>query len=97
MTLRPEPYKRFEHPATFAAIAELADLAGGYGVDVPTLAFAWLFSDPDVTAVIVGPRRPEHLEPAVRALELGLELDPPGDYRIEMLAVDLIVALSWDQ
>jgi aryl-alcohol dehydrogenase-like predicted oxidoreductase len=37
-----------------------------------TLAFAWLFANPDVTAVVVGPRRPEHLEPARRALEVQL-------------------------
>jgi aryl-alcohol dehydrogenase-like predicted oxidoreductase len=41
-------------------------------VDMATLAFAWLFSSPDVTAVVVGPRRPDHLEPARRALELEL-------------------------
>ena len=39
------------------------------GVDMPTLAFAWLFSNPDVTAVVAGPRRPEHLDPAFDALQ----------------------------
>ena len=30
--------------------------------------FAWLFAEPRVTAVVVGPRRAEHLEPALAAL-----------------------------
>jgi aryl-alcohol dehydrogenase-like predicted oxidoreductase len=37
-----------------------------------TLALAWVLENPLVTAVIVGPRRPEHLEPARAALELRL-------------------------
>ena len=36
------------------------------------LALAWLLHHPRVTAVIVGPRRPEQLEPAREALELEL-------------------------
>ena len=39
---------------------------------MPTLAFAWLFSDPRVGGVVVGPRRPEHLAPAVAAAEVSL-------------------------
>ena len=39
------------------------------------LALAWLLAHPQVTAVVVGPRRPEHLEPALEALEL--RLSPP--------------------
>ena len=39
------------------------------GVDPATLAIAWLLAQPQVTAVVVGPRRPEHLEPALTALE----------------------------
>ena len=54
------------------ALEALDARAGEAGVDMATFAFAWLLSDPRVTAVIVGPRRPEHLEPAVRALELEL-------------------------
>jgi aryl-alcohol dehydrogenase-like predicted oxidoreductase len=33
-----------------------------------TLAFAWLFERPEVTAVVVGPRTPEQLQPALAAL-----------------------------
>jgi NDP-hexose C3-ketoreductase / dTDP-4-oxo-2-deoxy-alpha-D-pentos-2-ene 2,3-reductase len=31
-----------------------------------------LFAQPWVTAVVVGPRRPKHLDPAVRALDQPL-------------------------
>ncbi len=36
-----------------------------------TLALAWLLADPSVS-VVVGPRRPEHLQPALAALERPL-------------------------
>src|SRR5437588_495534 len=52
-----------------------AGLARARGVDTATLALAWLLAHPLVTAVVVGPRRPEHLEPASRALELHLGED----------------------
>jgi aryl-alcohol dehydrogenase-like predicted oxidoreductase len=32
------------------------------------LAIGWLLANPQVTAVIVGPRRPAQLEPALAAL-----------------------------
>jgi aryl-alcohol dehydrogenase-like predicted oxidoreductase len=35
--------------------------------DPATLALAWLFGDEQVS-VVIGPRRPEHLEPALAAL-----------------------------
>jgi aryl-alcohol dehydrogenase-like predicted oxidoreductase len=69
MAMRPEPYEHLRRPETFAAVERLADLATGRGVDSATLAISWLFAQPWVTAVIVGPRRPKHLEPALRALE----------------------------
>ena len=74
MTLRPEPYRRFENPRTFGALDRFREAARQRGVDPATLAIAWLLAHPQVDAVIVGPRRPEHLEPARRALELDLSL-----------------------
>ena len=41
----------------------------------PALALAWVMHHPRVTAPIVGPRRPEQLEPARAALELTLTPD----------------------
>jgi aryl-alcohol dehydrogenase-like predicted oxidoreductase len=72
MTQRPEPYVGFDDDRIWRGLDRLAAAAEERGVDMAALAFAWLFSSPDVTAVVVGPRRPEHLEPPLRALELEL-------------------------
>ena len=68
MTMRPEPYEHLRTDAVYAALDVLA--ARG---DPATLALAWLLADPRVTAVVVGPRRPEHLAPALAAVEQGLD------------------------
>jgi aryl-alcohol dehydrogenase-like predicted oxidoreductase len=75
MTQRPEGYAHFDHGAVYDGLERFEEAARERGVDMPTLAFAWLFSNPDVTAVVAGPRRPEHLEPAFAALDLQLSLD----------------------
>jgi aryl-alcohol dehydrogenase-like predicted oxidoreductase len=72
MTMRPEPYVHLDDDAVYRGLDALHDAAGRQGIDMPTLALAWLLSHPQVTAVIVGPRRPEHLEPARRALDVEL-------------------------
>jgi aryl-alcohol dehydrogenase-like predicted oxidoreductase len=72
MTMRPGPYEHLRRDEVWDGLEALQARAGEAGVDMATLAFAWLLSDPRVTAVIVGPRRPEHLEPAVRALDVKL-------------------------
>jgi aryl-alcohol dehydrogenase-like predicted oxidoreductase len=72
MALRPGPYEHFRTERTFDALERLAGIASERGTDMATLSIAWLLSRPPVTAVVVGPRRPEHLEPAVRALDLQM-------------------------
>jgi aryl-alcohol dehydrogenase-like predicted oxidoreductase len=72
MTMRPEPYRGFQRAEVFDALEELERRAADRGVEMPTLALAWLLAQPTLTAVVVGPRRPAHLEPALRALELDL-------------------------
>ncbi|MDP9303567.1 MAG: aldo/keto reductase [Actinomycetota bacterium] len=69
MAMRPEPYEHLRRPETFTALERLAELAKRRGIDSATLAISWLFAQPWVTAVVVGPRRPKHLEPALHALE----------------------------
>ena len=56
----------------YDGLDRLAEAAAERGVDMPTLAFAWLLTDPRIAAVVVGPRRPEHLEPPLAALEVEL-------------------------
>jgi aryl-alcohol dehydrogenase-like predicted oxidoreductase len=73
MTLRPEPYEDLATEETFDALEAFEAAAAERGVEPTTLAIAWVLSDPHVTAVVVGPRRPEHLMPALAALELRLD------------------------
>ncbi len=72
MTLRPEPYAELATEGTFDALEAFEAAAAERGVEPATLAIAWVLGDPRVTAVVVGPRRAEHLESALRALELRL-------------------------
>jgi aryl-alcohol dehydrogenase-like predicted oxidoreductase len=62
MTLRPD--ERMPRDDVYDTIEELA--ARG---DPATQAFAWLFANPRVDAVVVGPRTPEQLDPVFAALE----------------------------
>lgn len=75
MTLRPESYLRFQDDRVFDALEAFEALAAERATTPATLAFAWLLAHPHVTAVVVGPRRPEQLRPALDALEL--DLSPP--------------------
>jgi aryl-alcohol dehydrogenase-like predicted oxidoreductase len=70
MTQRPEGYVRFERDEIYDGLERLAERG-----DMATLAFAWLLSNPDLAAVVTGPRRPEHLQPAFAALEVRLTAD----------------------
>jgi aryl-alcohol dehydrogenase-like predicted oxidoreductase len=75
MATRPEPYLHLDDEAVYAGLEGLAAAASQRGVDMPTLALAWVLADPRITAVVLGPRRPEHLEPGRRALDLELTPD----------------------
>jgi aryl-alcohol dehydrogenase-like predicted oxidoreductase len=72
MTLRPDPYGDLVNDDTFGGLDELAAEAAARGVEPATLAIAWVLGHPQVTAVVVGPRRPEQLEQALAATELKL-------------------------
>jgi aryl-alcohol dehydrogenase-like predicted oxidoreductase len=72
MTLRPEPYTPLETERTFRGLEALCAAAAERGVEPAALAIAWILSHPQVSAVVVGPRRPEHLDPALAALDLQL-------------------------
>jgi aryl-alcohol dehydrogenase-like predicted oxidoreductase len=72
MALRPEPYAELATEDTFDALEAFEAAAAERGVDPATLAIAWVLSDLRVTAVVVGPRRAEQLEPALGAVDLRL-------------------------
>ena len=77
MTQRPESYRRYEDDAVFDALEAIEREALGRGVSMAGLALAWLLASPDVTAVIVGPRRVAHLDGVRDALSLEVS---PDDY-----------------
>jgi aryl-alcohol dehydrogenase-like predicted oxidoreductase len=79
MDLRPGPYESYRNAETYEALGRFAELASHRAVDTATLAIAWVLAQPRVTAIVVGPRRPEQLEPALRALEMPLTADEAAD------------------
>jgi aryl-alcohol dehydrogenase-like predicted oxidoreductase len=62
MTLRPGPYEFLRTDAVYEALEALEQRG-----DPATLALAWLLADERVS-IVIGPRRPEHLQPALAAL-----------------------------
>lgn len=81
MTLRPEPYERFLNDATFEGLAQFKAQAEARGVSMSGLALAWVMSSPLVTAPILGPRKPSHLDPVREALDLHLSAEECDDLR----------------
>jgi aryl-alcohol dehydrogenase-like predicted oxidoreductase len=72
MTMRPEPYLRYDDEQVYSALDALDAAASERGVSMAGLALAWLLAHPGVTSIVVGPRTPAHLEPAREALALEL-------------------------
>jgi len=75
MTLRPEPYRHLVHERTFRGLAALSEEARARGLEMSTLALAWVLHHPRMSAAIVGPRRPEHLDSALAALDVTLSAE----------------------
>jgi aryl-alcohol dehydrogenase-like predicted oxidoreductase len=72
MALRPESYEQLVAEPTFRALDAFRGAAEELETEPATLALAWLLGHPDVTAVVVGPRRPDHLQSALAAIDLEL-------------------------
>ena len=72
MTLRPDPYQQLVAVQTFRALDAFRGFADELETEPATLALAWLLAQPDITAVVIGPRKPEHLRAALAALDLEL-------------------------
>jgi aryl-alcohol dehydrogenase-like predicted oxidoreductase len=70
MTMRPEPYRVYEDDRVYDALDALGRSAAELGVSQAALALAWALGG--TSSVVVGPRRPEQLEPVREALELEL-------------------------
>ncbi len=74
MDLRPD-YRTYVSEKTFPALDVLHRYATERGLDMASLARAWVMSHPVVTAPLIGPRHPEHLDIVNSALEIRLEAD----------------------
>jgi aryl-alcohol dehydrogenase-like predicted oxidoreductase len=73
MTQRPEPYRELVSDRIFDGLERLAEEAAARDIELTTLAFAWVLSNPHVDGVVCGPVRPEHLDPALAATDVALD------------------------
>jgi aryl-alcohol dehydrogenase-like predicted oxidoreductase len=73
MTQRPASYERYIDERVFDGLERLHEEAEERGVDMTTLAFAWVLARVD--GAVCGPMRASHLDPilAARALELSVD------------------------
>jgi aryl-alcohol dehydrogenase (NADP+) len=74
---------RYWHDREFATVERIGELAGEAGIDMVSLAVAWVLANPAVTAPIVGASRPEQLDASLAALETPL--DPELKSRLDEL------------
>jgi aryl-alcohol dehydrogenase-like predicted oxidoreductase len=79
MTQRPEPYEALATDATFDRLEWLEGFSSDRGTSMAGTALAWLLADERVTQVVIGPGRPEHLEPIREAIERPLTPDERRD------------------
>jgi len=70
MTLRPGPYERLADDRVYGGLDKLREEADARGVDVPTLAFAWVLARVD--GAVCGPNTAQQLDPILAARELEL-------------------------
>ncbi len=66
---------RYWNERMFATVEALRPLAAEAGMDMVTMAVAWVMANPVITAPIVGASRPEQLAPALSAAETELPTD----------------------
>jgi len=69
---------RYWHDREFATVEHIRELAGEAGMDMVSLAVAWVLANPAVTAPIVGASRPEQLDASLAALETPLDSELKG-------------------
>ena len=68
MTQRPEWYADFLNERVFDSLEAFEAFAAARGISMAGLALAWLLANPLVSAIVVGPMRPDHLDPLREAL-----------------------------
>jgi aryl-alcohol dehydrogenase-like predicted oxidoreductase len=73
LATRPGPYENFRTRRATNQVLALRLIAQQAGVSMTTLSLGWLFSSPEVTTVLIGPRRPEQVQDALVALKHPLD------------------------
>ncbi len=68
----PRALRPFRRGCRLLGLDRMTEIARQRGLEIPVLAYAWLYSAPMVDGVVLGPRQPEHLGPAVAALDVKL-------------------------
>ena len=74
---------RYWHEREFAAIEAIAKLAKEAGVEMTTLAVAWVAANPVITSPILGASKPEQLKASIAAAEY--KLDPALKTKLDEL------------
>jgi 1-deoxyxylulose-5-phosphate synthase len=64
---------RYWHDREFDTVGAIRKLAGAAGVDMVTLAVAWVLANPVITAPIIGASRPDQLGASLAAAGFGLD------------------------
>ena len=62
---------RYWHPANFEAVQQLTKIAAAAGRSLTSLAIGWIVKNKDVTSVILGASKIEHLNENLRAVDDG--------------------------
>jgi aryl-alcohol dehydrogenase-like predicted oxidoreductase len=70
MTMRPEPYRDLDDDRVYSGLEALGQAAAARGMSSGGLALAWALGGAD--SIVVGPRRPAHLDSVREALALEL-------------------------
>jgi aryl-alcohol dehydrogenase-like predicted oxidoreductase len=73
MTQRPDVYADLVDDRVFDALEGLGRLAAELETSMAGLSLGWLLANPDVTAVVIGPGRPDQLDVVAQALAHPLD------------------------
>jgi voltage-dependent potassium channel beta subunit len=85
LTREPEWGKKVITPERLEKVRQLSELAGDLGASTAQLAIAWLLRLPQVSSVITGATRIEHLEDNLGAVDLQEKLTPDVLDQIELI------------
>jgi aryl-alcohol dehydrogenase (NADP+) len=67
--------ERYWRDREFDTVDKLLGLAKASGIELTTLAVAWVLANPAITAPIIGASKPSQLQASVAALEVKLDTD----------------------